>query len=65
MPEAKKVEEDVVEVELENDTEKDVEDTQVSVGEESEEKVSASEETSDEDLEGYISLERLRSPCNT
>ena len=53
MPEAKQIEEDVVEVELENDTEKDVEDTQVSVGEESEEKVSASEETSDEDLEGY------------
>ena len=32
MPEAKQIEEDVVEVELENDTEKDVEDTQVSVG---------------------------------
>ena len=51
MPEAKQIEEDVVEVELESDTEKDVESTQVSVGEESEE--SLVEETSDEDLEGY------------
>ncbi len=51
MPEAKQIEEDVVEVELENDTEKEVEGTQVSVGEESEEGIV--EETSDEDLEGY------------
>ena len=49
MPEAKQIEEDVVEVELENDTEKEVESTQVSVGEENEE--NTVEETSDEDLE--------------
>ena len=51
MPEAKQIEEDVEEVELENDTEKEVESTQVSVGEENEE--NTVEETSDEDLEGY------------
>ncbi len=51
MPEAKQIEEDVVEVELESDTEKNVESTQVSVGEESEEDLV--QETSDEDLEGY------------
>ena len=51
MPEAKQIEEDVVEVEFESDTEKDVEGTQVSVGEEREE--GTAEETSDEDLEGY------------
>jgi len=53
MPEAKKVEEDVVEVELENDTEENQESSQETAEEESTEKVSASEETSDEDLEGY------------
>lgn len=53
MPEAKKVEEDVVEVELENDTEENQEDNKETAEEESTEKVSASEETSDEDLEGY------------
>ena len=51
MPEAKQIEEDVVEVEFESDTEKDIEGTQVSVGEEREE--GTVEETSDEDLEGY------------
>jgi Ni,Fe-hydrogenase I large subunit len=51
MPEAKQIEDEAVEVELENETEKEVEGTQVSVGGESEE--IASEETSDEDLEGY------------
>jgi len=51
MPEAKQIEDEAVEVELENDTEKEVEGTQVSVGEESEEGLV--EETSDEDLEGY------------
>lgn len=51
MPEAKQIEDEAVEVELENDTEKEVEGTQVSVGEEREE--GTVEETSDEDLEGY------------
>ena len=51
MPEAKQIEEDVVEVEFESDTEKNIEGTQVSVGEEREE--GTVEETSDEDLEGY------------
>ena len=54
MPEAKKVEDDVIEVELENDTEeeqKESADAEVSVGEETSE--GTVEETSDEDLEGY------------
>jgi|TARA_R100001460_G_scaffold8963_4_gene21954 hypothetical protein len=53
MPEAKQVEDEVVEVELENDTEENQESSQEAAEEESSEKVSASEETSDEDLEGY------------
>ena len=53
MPEAKQVEDEVVEVELENDTEENQESSQEVAEEESSEKVSASEETSDEDLEGY------------
>ena len=53
MPEAKKVEDDVVEVELENDTEENQESSQETAEEENTEQVSASEEASDEDLEGY------------
>ena len=53
MPEAKKVEDDVVEVELENDTEENQEISQDTAEEENTEQVSASEEASDEDLEGY------------
>jgi hypothetical protein len=53
MPEAKQVEDEVVEVELGNDTEENQESSQEVAEEESSEKVSASEETSDEDLEGY------------
>jgi len=49
MPEAKKVEEDVVEVELENETE----NTEEIASEETTSEEIASEETSDEDLEGY------------
>jgi len=49
MPEAKKVEEDVVEVELENETE----NTEETASEETASEETASEETSDEDLEGY------------
>jgi hypothetical protein len=53
MPEAKQLEDDVVEVELENDTEeqKDGEENQEAVSEESAE--GTVQETSDEDLEGY------------
>jgi hypothetical protein len=53
MPEAKQLEDDVVEVELENDTEeqKDGEENQEAVSGESAE--STVQETSDEDLEGY------------
>ena len=53
MPEAKKVEEEVVEVELENDTEENQEISQETAEEENTEQVGASEEASDEDLEGY------------
>ena len=53
MPEAKKVEDDVVEVELENDTEENQESSQETAEEENTEQVGASEEASDEDLEGY------------
>ena len=53
MPEAKKVEDDVVEVELENDTEENQEISQETAEEENTEQVGASEEASDEDLEGY------------
>ena len=53
MPEAKKVEDDVVEVELENDTEENQEISQDTAEEENTEQVGASEEASDEDLEGY------------
>ena len=53
MPEAKKVEDDVVEVELENDTEENQESSQATAEEENTAQVSASEEASDEDLEGY------------
>ena len=49
MPDAKKVEEDVVEVELENETE----NTEEIASEETTSEEIASEETSDEDLEGY------------
>jgi hypothetical protein len=53
MPEAKQLEDDTVEVELENDTEeqKDGEENQETVSEESAE--GTVQETSDEDLEGY------------
>ena len=49
MPEAKKVEEDVVEVELEDETE----NTEETTSEEIISEETTSEETSDEDLEGY------------
>ena len=55
MPEAKKVEDEVVEVELENDTEeeqKDSDENQETVSEENEDSI-VSESASEEDLEGY------------